>query len=346
MTKQRKSISKKQHCRESRKKEAILLVAPESNEKIPNENEPYLMLLSDEECDNVDNRNLNNPVQSSPTLKCAVLKSQLICFTVLSMFWSIRYCFGFGIHVLHARFIKKYFLWLYFVFVALMCIGKGILKSYARKLDGFRVGNVATSFEYLCEFYCNALYWILFRQFIVCHAVFDESVYTFVIIVCAHLSMELFSFCGRMSDFYFDNTNDLLHEFQQRQDCFHSWLYNTYNDDSNIYQWRTRLSFDFVARFNICVTSAIIQQIYLLFMIPIRIAAAVNDTDRDRMFAKATVYNSSAVCAEIFLYLMTMLVVRKLYWINIWQSFENMIGQTMGHQIVFFYWLICIVSIY
>ncbi len=50
----------------------------------------------------------------------------------------------------------------------------------------------------------------------------------------------------------------IIHEFQQRQDGFYFWRYNKYNDDSNIYQWRTRLSFDLCVRINTCLVTAII----------------------------------------------------------------------------------------
>ncbi len=60
----------------------------------------------------------------------------------------------------------KIYIW-YITYYIYCVVCKGILKRCARKLDGLRNGNVIISFEYLCEFYCCAVYWITFRQFIV-----------------------------------------------------------------------------------------------------------------------------------------------------------------------------------
>lgn len=310
---------------------------------------PYLMLYDDDDFENNKSQQLQSPT-SFKAMKLKILLLQIGSFVVFLILWTMHYLFG----ILHENFIKNHFLKLYICFVVLWAICKVTLKSFARKLDGLRVGNVATSFEYLCEFYCCAMYWILFRQYIVYHvAVNDEYLYNFIIILCIHLLMELYCFLGRASDWYFDNTNDLLHELQQRPDRFYDWIYRKLHDDSNVYQWRTRLSFDLIIRINICLVTGVIQQIYLVLMIPSFYSTIytdyVNIFDNgfnDEMFIKAMIYNGSSVIAEIFLYLITMILVYKWYWINIWESFENMVNGTMGNRVIMLYWMICLVSIY
>ena len=287
-------------------------------------------------------------------MKYRTLKLQMGCFVVLLMVWTLQWIFG----LLNGDFVRSHFIKIYAVFVVVMAFCKMTMKAFAAKLDGLRIGNGSErtmSFEYLCEFYCGAMYWILWRQLIVYHVVFHDEPHRwkFMVVLAVHCVMELVSCLGRSSDFYFDHTNDLLHDLDQRTGRIWQWMYRALRDDSNVYQWRTRLAFDLMVRVSVCLVTAIMQQIYLALSVPSIYSTVYTDFvdafDRgfdDSMLIEATIYNVSTVGIELVLYGLTMWLFYRWYWINVWQSFQNMVSPTVGKKVLLMYWVICVVSVY
>eukprot|EP01083_Nonionella_stella_P063201 164242_1 len=346
--KHRKQPSRKRGDRDPRGKTAILLANHENDGFNPPKPEAIDVTHDQDdeyELDFDENDELQSPM-AFKAMKYRLLKLQIASFGVFCLLWIVRYVFS----IWSVSFVHKYCLYIYAILVVVMSLLKKILKYIARKLDGLRTGNPTMSFEYLCEFYCCGVYWILWRQFMLYKVILDEDYLSKCIVMLSiHVMIEMYSFLLRSSDWYFDNTNDWLHDLQQRQHRVYIWFHSRLNDECTVYQWRTRLAFDLGARMNVCIVTAVIQQIYLLLRVPSiysTYALHADDGFEDSVFVKAIICNVSVVCVELLVYLISMILIYRWHWLNVWELFDNMVSSTMGRKFIIFYWVVCIVSLH
>merc|ERR1712129_378118 len=129
------------------------------------------------------------------------------------------------------------------------------------------------------------------------------------------------------TDFCFDFCADLLYEMAQSANVCVSWLWRRVCDDSNVYQWRMRLSNDLSARMCAAMATAMVQQL--------RVAMELEGMRKVR----GSVCNVVCVMAEMAVYAAMMALFWRRLRVNVWQAFTDMMPTEKGHRVVWGCWL-------
>ena len=150
--------------------------------------------------------------------------------------------------------IKAYFtvvIWIYILYMSLL---KKMLKYLANIIDSLHQSDKFISLAYLMEAYVSAMY-LYFVKYYVSYHITDNGL--LIMILLSHFLTEMIETNVHFTEFYFDLSSNAI-DFWKRHsnvNCVFAGMYKLTRDESNLNEWRVRLSLDMYTRFVVSILS-------------------------------------------------------------------------------------------
>ena len=237
------------------------------------------------------------PHNSNPLRHEGFIFYQFLFFVIWFLFWVWIY---FALYVLpHSDLMKRnrersweYF---YIIFICFMVPCKWLLKRTSRCLDECQITasklRLLFSLECFMEYFCDIVYWSIFRIIVSYYVLSYEVLFEILII---HFMTEWWVSSVMFSKKYYDISKQIMTRFDKGYDqkcsvCI-QFIHERFKDASNIHQWRVRCGLDCVTRFNVVLLTALFQ-LLLNFL--------VNDDVRHYTDNRGNVFNAIVIGLEL-----------------------------------------------
>eukprot|EP01083_Nonionella_stella_P026957 74187_1 len=174
--------------------------------------------------------------------------------------------------------LENHFVWIYLALVGYICMCKIILKALASKCDEIRAKhhrwNYFISIQYLMEFIVSFVYYSYFVSILILlnmnpNEHDDAALRTVrvVVVICLHFVYEILETSIKLTQKYFDVSNAILHGWNVGD--YHwccRFLYDVFQDESSVEQWKYRLSMDMALRMYVavCVYSTNLLSVFVM----------------------------------------------------------------------------------
>ena len=257
-------------------------------------------------------------------IRWCILFIILLCF--IMVWFNIEYALNLNFYVS------------YWQFIALITINKFILKRVGRKVDRMKSinddYNHYISIEYSMEWFFSCIYWNWMLTFCIFN---DLSAYNFVMIIGFHFVLEIIETNIKFTQLYFDTTAKWTQSWDHRDDEYCCFSLRKLYDDSNIKEWRIRLSMDIMARFYCSFIITVLKLIHCGLLgrkgVMQYYDSKVGDTAQQ--YNHALMYVGIAGILELLHYLLTFAVTNKMHGFNILTVFLNYVISMKRLQIIF-----------
>lgn len=304
----------------------MILLVENNNNNISNKDDKSVSEQADSSIMISDVR--DDPQSNTKHVLWCCLFIVLLCFM---MIWiNIEYAINFSFDKNDIEFYE-----FYWQFMALIVCIKFIIKRVGRKIDRIKSMkddyNHYISIEYIMEWFFSCIYWNWIRTFCVFN---DLNVYNYIMVISVHFILEIIETNIKFTEKYFNLTTEwTLSWADNNRGCLCRKLY----DNSNIKEWRTRLSMDIMARFYCGFIINILQLLHigLLGSKGVKQYYDSRTGSTQQQYDKALIYLIIATILELIHYLLTFIFVNKIYKFNILTVFLNYVISMKRLQIIF-----------
>eukprot|EP01084_Bolivina_argentea_P155389 270782_1 len=269
-------------------------------------------------------------------------KTTLICVLFYITYFIIMFIYFLFTNI-NLNFLKLYFEYCFVMFLIWTSIFKLILKKIARIMDYVRndrdaeyEGKFKLCIEYLVEWILSVLYWIWLRALV---AIDLPSTKNYLILVAIHIIAEFIESNVKFTKLYFMLSASALRyiEMKKKDNELFAFVYYVFNDDSELIEWRNRLSMDALVRFYASVISGIVQ---CLVFISIGKAFFVKHFGINK-YRDVLMYTAVSTSIEILHYLLTYLFLLTWYKFNMIEPFVSYVSAMNRMQVLTMYVIYC-----
>ena len=251
----------------------------------------------------------------------------------------ISWCTLFLFTSLDLSFLTDYFEYIIWIFLIVTSLFRKLLKKLAKDIDHFRhINNVKyghndnyISLDYLMEGYASLYYYSFTKQYVAFNiSISNRSLFLFIFISISHFLTETIETNIMFTQIYFNKSLKIINFYKENKSL--KMLYNVFCDDSNLYQWRARLSMDIFVRF---YGSILLSLYYLAFFI--LYGQEFLDTNYGKNFYKTGILLTLIYSIQDILhYIITIIIVHKYFKFNMLGQFINYFIKMGYNQLIVF----------